>query len=332
MQTTHRRLRLGASAVITALALVASAFVGVSTALASALTQVTCAPISQTLVSGGTATVDYSGPSTRLAALFLDGQLLDFGSIGSALNDDGATVSLPWSWFGDTTAHTVDLRVYGSDYLATQGAPGFTDDYVSQAVVAVASYVRPLAISPVRLPTLKVGRAFKATLNLTSLTHGFDWSYGGSVSITGLPAGLTARIVNPSGDTASWTADGVAPQVLVSGTPQRVGVVRAQLTVSDQWQSARAPMSLVVEQLAAALPAQRTLRRTEFARFVITGVHADAKVIPAAKSCGVASIKVRGTSITVNVNGSFTGVVRQAFTVVDRGARSTVVVTLHVLP
>jgi hypothetical protein len=291
-------------------------------------------PTAQDLSNGGTAHLTYSGPGTRLGAIYFDGQLLDSGAMQDALCT-GDVIDLPWAWFGDTIAHRVVFRVYASDYVVGAVLPTYTDAYAVTATITVEPFTPVTTFTAPNLGPLQVGEPVNVTVDLGTLATGFDWSYGGSLDVSGLPSGLTFALANPSTDDNQWSTDGTSPQLRVSGTPTSAGVRSVVFAVADGFSAmalANRTYTVAPSPKAPTAPAPRTLSRAGRSTFTITGLTANAVITPAVKSRGIKTIGVNRNTVTIESLGNFSGVIRQRVTITDQGLTTTLSLVLQVRP
>jgi hypothetical protein len=291
-------------------------------------------PASQSLGFGGTAHLTYTGSATRLGAIYFDGQLLDAGPMGDALCT-GDVIDLPWAWFGDTVAHQVDFRVYAGDFVEGAPLPTYADAYEVNARISVEPSAPTTTFTAPSLGTLQVGQPVNVSVDLRSLTTGFDWTYGGSLDVSGLPSGLTATLANPSADDDQWSDDGASPQLRIVGAPTSSGVRSVVFAVADGFSAmalATRSYTVVDTPKAPVAPPARTLNGGGRSTFVIAGLTPSARITPATKVRGVKSITtVKGTA-TLETVANFSGVIRQRVSVLDRGHTTALTLVLQVRP
>jgi hypothetical protein len=295
---------------------------------------VTLAPPTQLLATNGVAHLTYTGPATRLGAIYFDGQLLDFGAMDDALST-GDVIDLPWAWFGDTVSHRLEFRVYAGDYAVEGAEPAFTDPYVVSASVIVEAFANVTTFAAPDLGELIVGQSVNVTIDLGTLTSGFDWSFGGSLDTAGLPAGLAASLANPSTDDDQWSDDGSSPQLRVSGTPTTTGQNAVIFAVADGM-NASAVVTHTYD--VAALPKPpvsppgRTLVGAGKSTFTIAGLGSKASIKSDALVRGLKSFSATPGTVTLTTLSNFSGVVRQRITVTDRGLVTSLTLVLVVKP
>jgi hypothetical protein len=291
-------------------------------------------PATQTLANGGTAHLTYTGPGTRLGAAYFDGQLLDAGAMDDALCT-GDVIDLPWAWFGDTVAHEVVFRVYAHDFVAGAVLPTFADAYEISATITVEPFTPTTTFTAPTLGTLQVGRPVNVTVDLGTITSGFDWSVGGSLDVSGLPLGLAFALANPSTDDNQWSVDGTSPQLRVYGTPTTAGSRSVVFAVADGFSAmALANRTLIVAAIpkAPVAPAARALNGSGKSTFTIAGLSAAATITPAAKVRGVKTISTSHSTVTLQTIANFSGVIKQRVTVLDHGRTTPLTLVLQVRP
>jgi hypothetical protein len=291
-------------------------------------------PATQVLGNGGTAHLTYIGPGTRLGAIYFDGQLLDAGAMEDALCTDDV-IDLPWTWFGDTIAHQVVFRVYAGDYVDGATLPTYADPYEITTMINVEPFAPTTSFAAPTLGSLQVGRPINVSVDLGTLATGFDWSYGGSLDVSGLPTGLTFALANPSADDDQWSDDGASPQLHVYGTPTTAGTRSVVFAVADGFSAmalANRSYTVAAAPKAPTAPAARTLNGTGRSTFTVAGLTASATITPAANGRGVKALTTVRNTVTLETLPKFSGVIRQRITVVDQGLSTTLTLVLQVRP
>lgn len=146
-------------------------------------------------------------PNTA-AALFVNGQFAGSGFIGEAGSFD-------WNMFGSCDASVVTMRIYNTTYEGQS----FAWENAYDATVDVTFNAGTTGECAPAAPSFSLSTEGYTFVNGTENSleegilnaEGFNWSEGGNVSLTGLPAGLTYA----SFDT--WNSE-VVPYFVVSGT------------------------------------------------------------------------------------------------------------------
>lgn len=298
------------------------------------VTSVLLTPSTQALANGGTAHLTYTGPGTRVGAIFFDGTALDSGAMQDALCT-GDVIDLPWAWFGDNAAHQIDFRVYANDYVAGATWPTYADTYVLSATITVEPFTPPTTFTAPSLGLLQVGRPVDVAVDLGTLATGFDWSYGGSLDVSGLPTGLTFALANPSADDDQWSNDGASPQLHVYGTPTIAGPRPVVFAVADGFSAmalANRSYTVAVGPKAPTAPAARTLNGSGHSTFTIAGLTSAAVITPAVKGRGIGTIATTRNTVTLQTLPNFSGVCKQRVTVKDQGLTTTLTLVLQVRP
>ena len=301
---------------------------------AARVTAVMLTPATQVLANGGTAHFTYTGPGTRLGAIYFDGQLLDAGAMEDALCT-GDVIDLPWTWFGDTVAHQVVFRVYAGDYIEGANLPTYADAYEVTATITVEPFAPTTSFTAPTLGALQVGQPVNVSVDLGTLASGFDWTYGGSLDVSGLPAGLTFALANPSADDDQWSADGVSPQLRVYGTPTTAGTRAVVFAVADGFSAmalASHAYTVAAAPKAPTAPTTRTLNGAGRSTFTIAGLTPAAVITPAVNGRGVKALTTARNTVTLESLPNFSGVIRQRITVVDQGLTTALTLVLVVRP
>jgi hypothetical protein len=291
-------------------------------------------PAGQSLGFGGTAHLTYTGPATQLGAIYFDGQLLDAGPMGDALCT-GDVIDLPWTWFGDTVAHQVDFRVYAVDFVEGGPLPTYADAYEVNARISVEPSAPTTTFSAPSLGALQVGQPVNVSVDLGTLTTGFDWTYGGSLDVSGLPVGLAATLANPSADDDQWSDDGVSPHLRIVGAPTAPGARSVVFAVADGFGAmalATRSYTVVGAPKTPLAPPARTLNGSGRSTFIVAGLTPSARIIPATKVRGVKSITTARSAATLETVANFSGVIRQRVSVVDQGRTTVLTLVLQVRP
>lgn len=141
---------------------------------------------------------------------------------GAAVTFDGvAATSVVWNSDTSITAVTPAGSAGAVDVVVTNylGLPG-------TLVGAFTYYVVPLALPDPGLPKGIAGENYEHVLIPGGASDGWSWSYGGTASLTGLPAGLLVG-------NYFFGFYGYAPGLDIYGTPTETGTFELTWTVTD---------------------------------------------------------------------------------------------------
>lgn len=216
-------------------------------------------PPTQTVGPGQSAAFTYNGPSDAVTAFWYNGQLVWWGPAGDVLQPTS------WSVLAQTVRNTPDgpntftVSVYSRTFdFANLVAPTL-DEPAADSVTVTVDMPTPTLTAP-DLGALKDGTPYDQTFDLSTLANNFDWIYGGSVDITGLPAGLSFELTNPVSEGSGTSVFGQAPSIRIFGTPTATGPFEATITVHDNafgeggGQTASATVTGTVQQVISLTP------------------------------------------------------------------------------
>lgn len=289
-------------------------------------------PAAQDLAWNQVATLSYTGPLTQAGAVYFDGQVLDCGAMGDALTGP-STIDLPWLWFGDTTAHTVEFRVYNTDFVSGQTCPLYAAGYLQQAVLHVQPYAPTTSLTAPTLGVLVKGQEVDVTIDLATVSSGLDWSFGGSVATAGLPEGLAADLANPSADDPGWSDDGVSPQLRVHGTPTTLGTFTTTVAVADGLGGfATVDTTYTVQKDVVVPPSAQTRVGSGSSNFALGMLPVGSRVDVGALARGVAAGAVNGSLVHLTTRPGFSGVIKQNIVVTTPAKTVSLTLELRVRP
>jgi hypothetical protein len=154
---------------------------------------------------------------------------------GSSATVTGLPAGLQYTVSTDVAGAPV-VRIFGTPSVPGSASIGFTANDGRGATASATTTVTVSAaatLSAPTLPNLRVGTPASTQIDLTALASGFDWTTGASLSLTGLPSGVTYGLANPSVADPLISAAGQAPVFRFGGTPTAAGSYTVTITVTD---------------------------------------------------------------------------------------------------
>jgi outer membrane protein OmpA-like peptidoglycan-associated protein len=187
---------------------------------------ITLSPATVDITFNNPLDVAYNGPGDRLAALFDGNSMVVWDRADNIVND--VYYGMLATYLGGALAnHEFTLKVYDVAL-----PPFFPTELGTPAATTTVNFKSHVAsVTPFDLGRLQVRVPYDQSFDLADYGVGFDWTNGGRVSISGLPAGLNCDLVNDPG--SGWTDPGIAPIVRIHGTPTQSGDFTAEVTASD---------------------------------------------------------------------------------------------------